>query len=189
MLPRRPEDGTHPYVFPLAVKLAKEEKLAVAPIFLGSLFYCLDECVDNLSKSMGRYTVVSYANFAFLQLFLWGRFSNLAPQLVQFEAMTMRTIEDEDRIVRTVTDKPARMRAQRWSNLKQQKGKDLVDYIDSEKHFSFRPYGSTPRGVVEAKLYAPLGGNSVDISAKRVSGASVVDDHGHSYSPSLHHGV
>lgn len=118
---------------------------------------------------MGRYTVVSYANSTFLQLFLWERFSNLAPQPVQFESVTMRTFEDEDGIVRTVPDKPARMRAQRWSNLKQQKGKDLMDYIDSEKHFCFRPYGSTPRGVVEAKLYAPLGGKTVEVSAKRVS--------------------
>lgn len=61
------------------------------------------------------------------------------------------------------------MRAQRWSNLKQQKGKYLMDYIDSEKHFSFHPCGSTPRGVVEAKLYAPLGGKSVDLSAQMVS--------------------
>lgn len=44
------------------------------------------------------------------------------------------------------------MRAQRWCNLKQQKGKDLVDYIDSE-----------------AKLYAPLGSKTIDISHRRVS--------------------
>lgn len=169
VLPSSPEDGIHPYVFLLAVKLAKGEKLALAPIFLGSLFYRLDECVQSLSRSMGRYTVVSYANSAFLQMFLWEMFSNLAPQPIQFEAVTMRTFEDEDGIVRTVPDKSPRMRAQRWSNLEQQKGKDLMDYIDSEKHFSFRPYGSTPRGVVEAKLYAPLGGKTVEVSTKRVS--------------------
>lgn len=42
-----PEDGIHPYVFPLAIKLAKGERLALVPIFLGSLFYRLDECVQN----------------------------------------------------------------------------------------------------------------------------------------------
>lgn len=50
----------------------------------------------------------------------------------------MMTVEDENGIVRTVPDNPARMTAQRWSNLKQQRGKDLVDYIDSQKHFCFR---------------------------------------------------
>lgn len=74
ILPSGPEDGIHPYVFFLAVKLAKGEKLSLAPIFLSSLFYRLDECVHNLSKFMGRYNVVSYANSAFLQLFLWERF-------------------------------------------------------------------------------------------------------------------
>lgn len=169
MLPSGPEDGIHPYVFPLVVKLAKGEKLALVPIFLGSLFYRLDECVHNLSKSMGRYTVVSHVNSAFLHLFLWERFSNLAPQPVQFEAVTMRTIEEEDGIVKMVPNKPARMRAQRWSNLKQQRGKDLVDFIDSEKHFSLHPYGLTSRGIVEAKLYEPLEGKLVDVSAQRVS--------------------
>lgn len=81
----------------------------------------------------------------------------------------MRTVEDEDEIVRMVPDKPARMRAQRLSNLKQQRMKDLVDFIYSKKHFSLHPYGSTPHGIVEAKLYAPLGGKSVDVSTQRVS--------------------
>lgn len=31
--------------FPLAIKLAKGERLALASIFLGSFFYRLDECV------------------------------------------------------------------------------------------------------------------------------------------------
>lgn len=52
----------------------------------------------------------------------------------------MVTVEDENRIVKTIPDKLEKMRAQRWSNLKQQKGKDLVDYIDSKKHFAFCPY-------------------------------------------------
>lgn len=55
-----------------------------------------------------------------------------------FEATTMMTVEDENGIVRSLPDKPAKMKAQRWSNLKQLRGKDLVE-IDSEKHFSSRP--------------------------------------------------
>lgn len=66
VLPSGPKDGMNPYVFPLAVRLAKGEKLALAPVFLGSLFFNLDECGQNLVKSIGWYTVVSYANTSFL---------------------------------------------------------------------------------------------------------------------------
>lgn len=78
---------------------------------------------------MGRYTVVSYANSAFLQLYLWERFKGLTPQPVQFEAVNTGTVEFENGIVKTVPDKSEKMRAQRCSNLKQQKSKDLVDYL------------------------------------------------------------
>lgn len=98
-------------ILSLFKKLAKGERLELAPIFLGSLFYRLDECVQNQLKSMGRYTVVSYANSAFLQLFLWERFKGLAPQPVQFEAVNVVTVEDENEIVKTVPDKPKKMRA------------------------------------------------------------------------------
>lgn len=49
----------------------------------------------------------------------------------------METVEDEDGISRTVTDKPIKMRAHRWSSLRKNKEEDLLTYIDSEKHFFF----------------------------------------------------
>lgn len=70
VLPSGPEDGLNPYVFPLAIRLAKGERLALASIYFGSLFYRLDECIKNIVKSIGRYHVVTHAT-AFLQLFLW----------------------------------------------------------------------------------------------------------------------
>lgn len=45
VLPRRPEDGINSYVFSLAIRLTKGGKVA---LFLGSLFYRLDECVQSL---------------------------------------------------------------------------------------------------------------------------------------------
>lgn len=81
----------------------------------------------------------------------------------------MVTVEDENAIIKSVPDKSEKMMAQRWSNVKQQKGKELVEYIDSEKYFFFRPYTSTPRGIAEAKLYAVLESDIVDISSKGVS--------------------
>lgn len=80
----------------------------------------------------------------------------------------MMTVEDENGLVSSVPDKPEKMRAQRWSNLKQSKDKDLIEFIDSEKHFSFRPYGYTLRGVSEVKLYASTGSSLVDIPARVV---------------------
>lgn len=49
------------------------------------------------------------------------------------------------------------------------KGKDLVDFIDTEKHFSFRPYGYTPRVISEVKLYASSGSSLVDIPPRMIS--------------------
>lgn len=60
------------------------------------------------------------------------------------------------------------MGAQRWSNLKQLRGKDLVEYIDSEKHFSFRPNEYTPQGMAEVRLYASAGGSLVDLAARGI---------------------
>lgn len=62
-------------------------------------------------KSMGRYTVVSYASTSFLQLFLWERFNNLGPKPTLFEAINMLNVEDENGIVRSVPYKPVKMRA------------------------------------------------------------------------------
>lgn len=75
-----PDDQINPYISPLVVMLAKGEKLALIPIFLGSLFFRLDECAQNLVKSMGPYTFISYANTSFLQLFLWERFKTTSAQ-------------------------------------------------------------------------------------------------------------
>lgn len=70
VLPSGREDGLNPYVFPLAIKLAKGERLALAPVYIGSLFR-LDECVGNIVKSVGRFHLVTHVDPAFLQLFLW----------------------------------------------------------------------------------------------------------------------
>lgn len=52
--------------------------------------------------------------------------------------------------------------------MKQHKDKRLSKYIDSKKHFVFRPYTFTPRGIAEAKLYAALRSDTVKISSDEV---------------------
>lgn len=81
----------------------------------------------------------------------------------------MMMVEDENRVMRSVPNKPEKMRAQRWSNLKQTKDKNLIEFIDSEKHLCFHPYEYTPRGGSEVRLYASTGSNLVDIPARIIS--------------------
>lgn len=90
----------------------------------------------------------------------------MAPQPSTFESIHMMIVEDENGILRSIPDKPVKMRAQRWSNPKQLKGKDLVEYIDSEKHFSFSPYEYTPREMAKVRLYANARGILVDPYAR-----------------------
>lgn len=80
VLPNSPENVLNPYVFSVAVQPAKEERLAVASIYLGSLFNKLDGCIRNIVKSVGHYHVVTQANIAFLQVFLPEQFEMLSPK-------------------------------------------------------------------------------------------------------------
>lgn len=57
-------------MFPLVIKLAKGESLALVPMYLGSHFYRLDECVGYIMKFVARYHVVIHADTTFLKLFL-----------------------------------------------------------------------------------------------------------------------
>lgn len=43
----------------------------LGPVYLGSLYACLDECVAKVARSLGRYDVVTYMRSSFLQMFLW----------------------------------------------------------------------------------------------------------------------
>lgn len=49
ILPSGLEDGLNNYAFPFAILLAKGKKLALAPIYLGSLYARLDECLSNVA--------------------------------------------------------------------------------------------------------------------------------------------
>lgn len=80
----------------------------------------------------------------------------------------MEEVEDDNGVVRSIPNKPQKMTAQRWSKLKQHRNKSLVIYVDSEKHFVFRPYTFTPQGITGAKLYAALRGAPVDIFANEI---------------------
>lgn len=65
-LPSGPEDGLNPFVFSLAIRFTKGERSVLAPIYLGSLSYRLDECIRNSVKPVRRYHIVTHANTTFL---------------------------------------------------------------------------------------------------------------------------
>lgn len=70
------------YVFHLAIILAKGERLALLPLYLGSLFDSLDKCANNVVWSVGRYDVATYFEASCLEIFIWKRFGALAPKSV-----------------------------------------------------------------------------------------------------------
>lgn len=86
IFPSPPEDGVHPSVFSMAVLLAQGKRLPLAAWYLGVLYARLDEAARNVTRSLGRYDVVSYVDANFLQLFLWERFEGLALKPLTFKA-------------------------------------------------------------------------------------------------------
>lgn len=73
----------------MAIFLAKGERLALAPLYLRSLYASLDKCVNNVLHFVGRYDVVTNIDTGFLQTFLWETFRANAPKPVEFPTMEM----------------------------------------------------------------------------------------------------
>lgn len=86
VLPSGPEDDLNPYKFSLLI-LAKRESLAVLPLYLGSLYYRLDECVSNIVKFVGHFHVLTHVDTVFFQLFLWKTFKKLVLEPAQYVAV------------------------------------------------------------------------------------------------------
>lgn len=86
---------------------------------------------------------------------------------MEYEVVDMIEVKDNERNVKTVLDRPFRMRAQRWYGLKQHRLKRFSKSIDSEKHFNFRAYTFTPRGIADVELYAAPRGGLSEISVEK----------------------
>lgn len=83
-----PDDGINAYVLPLVVHLTSGKKLLLGPLYLGSLHARLDECIQNFTSSVGHYDVVTHVYSAFLKIFLWERFGNIATKPLEFDPVT-----------------------------------------------------------------------------------------------------
>lgn len=64
------EDSLNSYIFSLVIFLVKVERMALASIYLRSLYARLEECVANVIEPLGHYDVVTHVNSSFLQMFL-----------------------------------------------------------------------------------------------------------------------
>lgn len=73
----------------MAIDLAKRERLALGPIYLGSLYKRLHECVSNILPSAERYDVALHDGTCFLQIFLWEMFEGVAHNPVEFPPVEM----------------------------------------------------------------------------------------------------
>lgn len=58
------------YVFSLSIKITQGKKLALAPLYLTSMYACLDESVHNINKSVSMYSMVTHADSDLLQVFV-----------------------------------------------------------------------------------------------------------------------
>lgn len=65
VLPSGPEDSINAYVFPPAVLLVRGKRLSLGPLYLRSLYARLDECVLNITASVGRYDVAIHVDTDF----------------------------------------------------------------------------------------------------------------------------
>lgn len=100
VLPSCPKNGSDAYVFPLAIQLAKGESLALVPLYLCSLFFELDECIQNIVLSVGCYHVVTHADTPILKIFIWERFRTISPRPIEFKAVEMVKVEIDVEIIK-----------------------------------------------------------------------------------------
>ncbi|KAK9277971.1 hypothetical protein L1049_027528 [Liquidambar formosana] len=134
-----PEDGINGWVFPLAIRLAGGTRLALAPLFLGTLYHRL----DMIKRSKGRYVVNTYVSTSLLQLFLYEHFRGYAPAPTKLPATEkVKVVESGKRVTKEVPC--AAPRAIRWADPNKKK---LSDYIDVAQSFIPRPYVTAIPGV------------------------------------------
>lgn len=100
ILPSCLKYGSNAYVFPLAIQLAKGESLAFVPLYLGSLFFELDEVVQNLVLSIGCYHVVTHADTSFLNMFIWEQFRSILQRPIEFKAVEMVKVDIDVEIIK-----------------------------------------------------------------------------------------
>ncbi|KAE9445285.1 hypothetical protein C3L33_22818, partial [Rhododendron williamsianum] len=160
VLPDYPIDGLSQAVFPLAVLLACGQPVALAPLFLGSLYRQLDLVQADYARSLGRCDHLLMAHTNFLLAYFFEHFRSIAPVPLAFQASRQRS------------------RAEQWYGTSS--NASWYEACDIEANFTPRPYNIPSPGVMgvglcllpsASSLSAASGGDSV---ARTVVNATLI---------------
>ena len=66
-------------MFSIATCLACGSHLTLASAYLGTLYWRLNQCSQDLRHTCGRLEVISMIDMGFLQAFMWEYFPRVAP--------------------------------------------------------------------------------------------------------------
>ena len=120
VFPGGPEEGVNPRLFLLAIRIAKGERFALAPFYLGSFYRRLDLYHHASVRSKGRYIVHSHVDLMFLQLFIYERFHGYTSQVGEQDPLA-----NTPRVMLSLNRRPVKL---------------LSNVIDDVGRFIFRPY-------------------------------------------------
>ncbi|KAL7002026.1 hypothetical protein U1Q18_003177 [Sarracenia purpurea var. burkii] len=65
-------------------KLARGEKVPLAPMFLGTFYRCLDSIKLEMEHHVGQYDVTTFLMAFFLQVILYEQFPRFSPEHLTF---------------------------------------------------------------------------------------------------------
>ncbi|GAV57204.1 PMD domain-containing protein, partial [Cephalotus follicularis] len=125
-----PVDGVNKGFFLLAIKIAKVERLPVAPLFVGSLYKRLDLYKKSMEASLRCNVVLCFVDTTTLQLFLWDHYRDYAPKVVNSEVAFRE-----------------------WLRYMPKPQTNLMDFLDEESEFDFRPYTHDTSSPENLRLY------------------------------------
>nr|CAB3499105.1 unnamed protein product [Digitaria exilis] len=127
VLPSPPFDVVRREVFPLAARLARGQRVALAPAALASIYGDLSALKSHISLGMENEPFISSAPMHILQLWVWERFPQLRPELASSPAPGDHDIS----------------RIARWHDVvKRFSSKHVHAVFMSPEEFEWRPYGS-----------------------------------------------
>ncbi|KAE9444681.1 hypothetical protein C3L33_23421, partial [Rhododendron williamsianum] len=135
VIPDFPYEGPNHTIFPLAVSLARGDFVPLGPLFLGSLFHCLDQVHMDAERSMGRYDMVLVVHTQFLMAFCFEHFPSLAPPPADL----------------SWSEEP-RPRIMRWSGVSSTKS--WGNQIDNAAAFFPRPYAEPIEGALPTSFFS-----------------------------------
>ncbi|KAK1260570.1 hypothetical protein QJS04_geneDACA018064 [Acorus gramineus] len=124
VFPSHPSDAVGRHVIPIAVRLARGTRLALAPAVVGSLYRDMRTIKKRVLLEQEEKMFIAYAPFQLLQLWLWERFHSLRPRNSPNQVC-----------------EPNEPRATWWSNLPPKSHGGWVDtLLNMPGSFNWRPY-------------------------------------------------